>query len=109
MATTLKLLAQAALTTTDATVYTVPAATTTVIKSISVCNTDTVIRTVTIHAVAPGGSSMVANILVAAMPIGIGETVFISPDLYLSAGCTLKMYASVTSVLGVTISGVELT
>ena len=109
MANSLKLLAQSALTASDATIYTVPASTTTVVKSVIICNTATAARTITLHAVASGGSSSVANRVLSALTIGAGETVFLKPDIYMTAGCTLRAFASVAAVVGITVSGVEMT
>lgn len=108
MPNVLKLLAQSALTESDATIYTVPASTTAVIKSIAICNTATAAMTVTLHAVASGGSSSVTNRILSELSINAGETILLSPDLYMTAGCTLRMFASVAAVVGVTVSGVEM-
>ncbi len=106
MANTLKLLAQTALGTAAA-AYTVPAATTSVIKSIIVCNGDAAAQTFSIWAVASGDSRAVKNKIYSAVPLAADESVVLKLDLYLSVGDALHFFGS-DSDMGATVSGVEM-
>lgn len=102
---TVKQLSQTALTATlTTTLYTVPAATTTIIKEILLCNTDTVSRNVTIYA---GNGTGVAQTILSAYPVGPGETKAIELSTVISAAYTIKGGASTTAVVSCAISGTE--
>lgn len=105
MANTIKQLSHSALTaTTTTTLYTVPASTSTIIKEILICNTDTVSRTVTLQA---GGTTGVADRILGTMSISPSETKVISLSTVLTTGQTITGGASTASVVSCIISGVE--
>lgn len=105
MANTVKKLSHSALTaTTTTTLYTVPASTTTIIKEILLCNTDTSARTVTIQA---GSTTGVADRILSALSLAPGETKILSLSTVLLTTETITGGASVTSVVSCLISGVE--
>lgn len=105
MANTAKSLSSTALTATTTTVlYTVPAATATIVKEILLCNTDSAACTVTLQA---GGTTGVADRILSAVSLAAGETKFVSLSTVLSTGQTITGGASSASVVGCKISGVE--
>jgi hypothetical protein len=59
---------------TTATLYTVPALTTAVMRSFTLCNTDSVARTVTVYLVAFGDSPADKNTIYKEIPIAAKET-----------------------------------
>jgi len=106
MGNTVTQLDQSALTATLTTLlYTVPASTSTIVKEILLCNTDTVSRTVTITA---GDGTVVKNTILDALPISAGETKFITLSTLLNAAETISGGASSAAVVSCTISGVEI-
>ena len=99
-----KRLAQAALTSTLTTVlYTVPASTGTIIKEVVISNTSTSAVPVTLRAAGTG----VANTLFPATSVPANSTVVLALSTVLAAGETITGGAATASVVGVTISGVE--
>lgn len=106
MADTLKRLAgPVALTTTPATVYTVPSSTTAVIREIIVCNETGTARTFTLSIGTDGaGKRLFKDATVRA-----GETVQITGQTVLAAGEVIQAVASANSALTLTISGGERT
>lgn len=106
MANTVKqLMTPAALSATlTTTLYTVPTATSTILKEITLCNTDTATRNVTMYVAA----SATGNTLLSALPVGAGETKFITLSTVLNAADTVKGGASAANVVAITMSGVEI-
>lgn len=103
MATQIAQLSQSALTATlTTTLYTVPAATTAIVKEVLIANTDSAARTVTIRA----GGSGVANTLIPTVSVPANTSVVFSLSTVLPTGTVISGGASVGSVVGVTISGV---
>lgn len=109
MITAKRLVAGSALTAVLATYYTVPAATTTIIKEILFCNTDTAARTVAAHIIPSAGSALVANQIFQDTVLQAGETKIFSLSQVLPAGSFLQALASVAAVVSITASGVEIT
>jgi hypothetical protein len=103
---TAKRLSQTALSTTLTTaLYTVPASTSTIVKEIVLCNTDSVSRTVTLYA---GNGTTVAQTILAAKSLVAGETFILSLSTVLATADTISGGASVGSMVSCTISGVEI-
>ena len=107
MANTLKILAQSTAPATATTLYTVPAATTTVLKTITACNKDASAQTFSIWLVASADSAEDKNALLDVISLSAHETVFVNPDHYLAAGFKIVASGSSTKI-GLTISGVEI-
>ena len=106
MANTVKQLNQSALTATLTTnLYTVPPSTTTIVKEVLLCNTDTVSRDVTLYA---GDGTAIKNRILDALSVGAGETKFISLSTLLNTADIIAAGASSASVVSITISGVEI-
>lgn len=106
MANTVKQLDQSALTATlTAELYVVPAATSTIVKEIVLCNTDTTTRAVTITV---GDGTVAKNTLIDALSLLAGETKFITLSTVLNAAETINGGASSAAVVSCTISGVEI-
>lgn len=104
---TLKVMSQTALTaTTTTTLYTVPASTTSVMKEVLLCNTDTATRTVTMQI---GTGTTVAFRFLSAVSLIPGETKIFTFSTIAAAASTITGGADAGSVVGCTISGVEIT
>lgn len=104
-----ELKAGVALTASLVTEYTVPAATTTILKEIILCNTDTVVRTVTVNIIASAGSAGVLNTILNAVSIQPNETKFLSLSRVMPTGTFIQAVASSAAVVSFCASGVEIT
>ena len=102
---TVQQLSQTALTATTTTVlYTVPALTTTILKELVLCNTDTADHTVTIQV---GAGTAVANRILSAVNIPAGQTLAFTFSTALMTTQTITGGASVGAFVSCTISGIE--
>lgn len=88
------------------TLYTVPASTKTVVKEITLCNTDTSARAVTLYI---GNGSAAGNTLLSALSILAGDTKFITLSTVLIATDTIKGGADTGNKVAISVSGVEVT
>ena len=105
---TVKQLSQSALTATlTTTLYTAPASTSTIIKEIVLCNTDTVARTVTIRAGASPATGVLSTII-NAVTIQPNETQIFTFSTVILTTHLITGGASSAAVVGCTISGVEI-
>ncbi len=109
MITAKRLVPGSALTASLVTYYTVPAGTTTIIKEIIFCNTDTVARTVSANIVPLGGSAAIANQIFDTYTLKASETKPFSLSSVLPTGSFLQALASVAAVVSMNISGYEIT
>lgn len=100
MANTFKVLYRGAAATGSTTLYTVPAATTTMVTSIVVTNTSAASQTYTL--------SINGVVLAPAVSIPAGEAVIVEPKTLIATGQILAGFASATSV-NFHISGLEVT
>lgn len=96
------------LTASTVTQYTVPAATTTRITELLLCNADTVERTVTINFVASAGSVTAANRVISTLPIPASTTKIIPLNTVMSAGDFISALASAATAVNLQISGTEI-
>lgn len=95
-----------------ATYYTVPAATTAIVKEIILCNTDIVVRTVDVHFIPPGGTAAVANLILdgsANASLQAGETKMFNLSSVLPTGYFIQAVASSAAVVSMNVSGIEVT
>lgn len=107
MPTVLKQLGQAAIGTTLATIYTVPASTTMMIKELAICNTTAAAITVNVFAVPSGGTAGTGNALIYGYSVGANLPAFFGGlNTVLAAGATIQVSASAAG-LTITASGVE--
>jgi hypothetical protein len=106
-----KLADGAQLGTTSSTLYTAPANTTTKISDVTVCNTTTVARTVTVYVVESGGAANAASTIYSAFPVGPKETVTLSDltGFVLEAADTLRGLADAATAVSIQASGVQIT
>lgn len=104
-----QLIAGTALTAELVTGYTVPVATSTILKEIILCNTDTAVRTVTLHIIASAGSSGVLNTILNAINIQPNETKIFSLSTLMPTGTFIQAKASSAAVVSIFASGVEVT
>lgn len=103
MADTFKKLDQRQLPAAAATLYTVPAGKSAIVRTIRVVNTDTVSRWFTLYQSGNGA----ANQIIGRTVIGPQETFIDTGPLCLAAADTLQGVAEVAGVLTCTIGGVE--
>lgn len=93
------------LTASNAVLYTVDTGDQVMLDTITICNTDTSSRTITLHLVPSGGSPSVANAIIYAVNIFANETKIIKPAAVLLAGYTVQAKASLTSVVSIRLDG----
>jgi hypothetical protein len=91
------------------TYYTVPGATTATIRAITLCNNDSVARTVTMHLVASGSSADAANQILKAVPLDPGETLIDDSVRAMNTGDFIRAMASQTNVVALRVDGAEIT
>jgi hypothetical protein len=108
MPQTLKILGQTAILAAGSTVYTVPTATTAIIKEIIFCNTSTDSAKVSVNFIKSGDTSGVKNSILKDSVLISNETQVFSMSSFLDAGTVVKVSADTDQVVGVTISGVEM-
>jgi len=101
---TIKALADGQLPAAPAALYTVPASTFTIIKTITISNTDSVTRTVNLYVNASGVNR---RILPQNMPMPQNYTFLFGDELTLEAGDMIQGDASAAVVVDYTINGVE--
>jgi len=94
-----------------ATVYTVPASTTTQINEIILTNDTTSAVTCTLYLVESGGSAGVTNLLLNAknIPTDGSPLIYDFSQLFMNAGDTVQALGSAANQVGIHITGVELT
>jgi len=97
----------AALTETSAIYYTAPAAKKTVAMNITVCNTDSSARTVTVYIVESGGVVAGAKQVIR-QSVPAGASVMLDGPFVLDPGDTIRGLASLTAVVSIRITPVEL-
>lgn len=99
------------LATTSSTLYTSPALTTTRIDDVTVCNTSTTAKTVTVYVVESGGSVGNATTVVKTKTVGASETITLSDltGFVLETGDTLRALASAATSVSIQGSGTQIT
>lgn len=109
MALTQKRLAGPATLTTTLTTdqYTVPSATTTIVKQIVLCNYSASAATVTIYLTPSGESAADSQKFVNALSLSANETVMMSTSLVMTAGDKIKAGASAGSAVNIVVNGIE--
>ena len=100
---TTKQLSNGQLAATTGTLYTAPAATTTIIKTITLVNTDSSTRTVNVYL----STGTTRNLTPSNLSLGAGEAYIIDEVTTLSATNLISGAASVANVIDYTISGIE--
>lgn len=103
---TLAKLAQAAVTASTVTVYTVPTLTRTMVKDIDICNTTAGGLTFTLYLVPSGGSPSASNALFSSLAVAANTTIQWTGVQVLNAGDTIRVLGSALG-LTVNISGAE--
>lgn len=92
--------------TTDTLLYTVPGGTTSLIKQITLTNTDTVTRTVTL-GLNSGGALAAANHLFSATPLVAKSVTVVDVSQVLTTGQTVRALQESATAVVVRISGVN--
>ena len=104
---TFKVLAQATATASLATLYTVPASTSTVISKLVVCNTDTASKTFAIQVAIAGAASAVAQYQYKDFTIAANDTLELLQGMTLATTDLIRIIASVTTLVSFTLYGQE--
>lgn len=91
--------------TTATTLYTVPAATDVKVTEVVFCNTSGATATVTLSAIASGGTAGATNRLFNALDVASNETVVVELATYLTAAGFLSAQQSTSGAITVTVSG----
>lgn len=94
------------LTASSATYYTVPSATTTIVKQIILTNTTAAAKTATVRLYTSGTENNTFDIL-SAVSIAANETVSFGCSLVMNATETIKAFASAATAVNITIVGIE--
>lgn len=92
-----------------ATYYTVPGSTTATVRAITLCNTDSVARTVDLYLVANGGSASAMNQILKGLTMNPSETIIDDSVRAMNAGDFIRAVASVTNVVSLRVDGAEIT
>lgn len=109
MTDTFKRLAQGTFSSgTATTLYTVPGATSTLIKKVVVSNNSGTAGTVKLHHVASGGSATSDNVIVPTTPLGNNEHGVDSDPFVMETGETLRGVGDGTNAISYTIYGLEI-
>ena len=93
---------------TEEVIYSVPAATTTIVKQIILCNTHT--ATVTVHVAltnSSASSTTAANRILSSFSIASNETTLVAMSLVMSDGEKLWASASSDDVVNIAVAGIE--
>lgn len=107
MTMAIKSLADGQLPAAKGTLYTVPGATTTIIKTITLVNTDSSARDVNLYVKPSGGTSR--RIIPMNCELGIGYMLVCDDEFTLEVGDVIEGDASAANVVDYTINGVEKT
>jgi hypothetical protein len=91
------------------TLYLVPAATTAVCRSITLCNTDSADRTVTLYIVPSGGSADAARTILNALTIKAGQTIVDDTLRVLATAGSIRGFADVGNKVSIRADGSEVT
>lgn len=102
---TIKSLADGQLAAAKATLYTVAASTQTIIKTITLVNTDTSARTVNLYIKVSGGTSR--RIIPKDLSLGVAYCLVFDDELTLEAADIIEGDASAATVVDYVINGVE--
>ena len=105
MAVTLSRLVQFSPTATDATYYTVPAATKAILKQIIIANSHTADVAIYLSIVPTGGAVGVTNRIIPGTILGAGQSWFLDLTQVMVTGDFISARAGTAAVVAVTISG----
>ena len=112
MTATVLNLANGQLPNTKTTIYTVPGSTSTIVKMISLANTNTASETVNIYYLPSGGTARricPANYVLTASGTGAGSYLEITPNLTMGAGDAIQGSSTDATQVDYVISGVQFT
>lgn len=94
-------------TTTETTIYTVPASTTAIVKQIIVCNTTASAANYSISIVPSGGAAGDTNRIVKTISFAANSTTIYDLSQVMATGGFISILQGTASAITVTISGVE--
>lgn len=95
------------LSTSAASVYTVGAGITAVVKQVLATNTTASASTVSVHLVPTSGTATTSNLLFAAVPVPPNSTLVIDLATVMNAGDSLQAFAGNATTINLTVSGYE--
>lgn len=104
-----QLTAVTTLTASEVTQYTVPGATTTIVKQIIINNNSAVSVNVGISVVPSGGTATEANRIFGTVAVPAGDVITIDLSLVMPTGAFISAKASIGSDVNIHISGIEVT
>lgn len=94
--------------TSAASIYTVPASTTGVVQTITLCNTTASAATITLYRVPSGGTAGASNMVMNAYSVTAGNTVILDNLRWsLPASSTLQALQGTASAIAIYVDGVE--
>ena len=105
MGSAIKSLADGQLAATKGTIYTTPAATQTIVKRITLVNTDTVARAVNLYFKASGGTSR--RITPKDYSLAVGALLVMEDEVTLEAADIIEGDAAAATVVDYVVSGIE--
>ncbi len=94
---------------TAGTLYAVPVLTTAVLRSITLCNTDSADHVVTLHLLPPAGAVAPANMIFNALAIKAGQTIEEDLVRVVLAQGAIVGFADVASKVSIRVDGSEVT
>lgn len=94
---------------TETTLYTTPASTTTIIKSITMVNTTAGSANVSLSIVPSGDTASTANRVISSLPLAGNATVMFENIGMMNAGDFISALQGTASAISIHISGVEVT
>lgn len=93
--------------TTISTIYTVPSATSTIVKQILIANVTSTAATATVHFVPSAGSASSSNKIFGEITISANSTQVIDLSTILPTGATIQALAGAANSINIHASGVE--
>jgi hypothetical protein len=93
---------------TEEIIYTVPAATTTILKQILLCNTHNAAVTINVAVTGSGASSTTAaNRIMSTFSVSANETTLVALSFVMTTGEKLWASGSVDDVVNIAVAGIE--
>jgi len=93
--------------TADTVIYTTPSSTTTILKQITICNTDSTVRTAKLSLLPTGESIGGQHTIISDISLAAGETVTLATSYVMVAGDIISGSASTATVVNIMLNGIE--
>lgn len=102
-----RLVGPSELTTSTATLYTTPSATTTIVKEFLFSNKTAAARTITLRVVPSGATESNIHDIFSSISINANETLSFACSIVLNTGDLIKSFASANTAVNITANGYE--